>query len=44
MRRLGDLLLERGLITDHDYAEAERVQRQSGELIGELDRSDLELT
>jgi len=34
MRRLGDLLLERGLITDHDYAEAESVRRQSGELIG----------
>jgi len=34
MRRLGDLLLERGLVSDQDFAEAEALQREVGGGIG----------
>ncbi len=34
MRRLGDLLLERGLISDQDFAAAEAIQREVGGGIG----------
>ena len=34
MRRLSELLLERGLVTDQDCAEAEAIQRDSGASLG----------
>lgn len=34
MRRLGELLRERGLVSDRDYAEAEALQRETGAGIG----------
>ena len=34
MRQLGELLLERGLVTDRDYAEAKSIQRERGGSLG----------
>ncbi len=36
MRRLGDLLLERGLVSDQDFAEAQALQRDVGGGIGPI--------